>query len=129
MRGGDGVKVRFHLGAGPHKGHFQITDKAGVRYYDPAKFQLRIVNARLHNNRRMATKIFKGESNKNVCSWIRCDRVEIYSETILSSEGLDSVKYNPKVAPYWRDGETDDNRDKFRYGSLITDGKNVFVLN
>jgi len=96
------MKVRFHLGAGPHKGHFQITDKAG--------------------------KIFKGETNKNVCSWVRCDRVEIYSETFFSSDGLDSVKYNPKVAPYWRDGETDENRDKFQYGSLITDGKNLFVL-
>lgn len=103
--GGDGVKVRFHLGAGPNKGHFQVRDGNDVRYYDPEKFQLRMRDGRLHNRQTTAKRINCGEINKTVCSWIDCESLEIApaGSWDMHPSNLIEVSYNPKVAPYWRD--------------------------
>ena len=98
------LKVRFHLGAGPHKGHFQVRDGDEVSYYDPAKFQLRMRVGRLHNQPTTAKRINCGEINKTVCSWIACESLEI-APAGSWPVGYAEVSYNPKVAPYWRDSD------------------------
>jgi len=126
-RGGDGMKVRFHLGAGPHKGHFQVRDGDEVSYYDPAKFQLRMRVGRLHNQPTTAERINCGEINKTVCSWIACESLEIAPAGLwdIHLDHDDLVSYNPKVAPYWRDSDGQ-NIDDEVVPILQTVGKKVY---
>ena len=121
------LKVRFHLGAGPHKGHFQVRDSDEVSYYDPEKFQLRMREGRLHNQPTTAKRINCGEINKTVCSWIACESLEVVKAGTwnLHPSNLIEVSYNPKVAPHWRDSDGQ-NIDGVVVPILQTVGKKVY---
>lgn len=119
------LKVRFHLGGGQHKGHFQVREGKEVRYYDPAKFQLRMKKGLLHNRPTTAEKINCGEINKTPCSWIRCESLEVAEVGTWTTEGCAEVSYNPKVAPHWRD-HRGQNIDGSVMAVLITDGRKVY---
>ena len=118
------VKVRFHLGAGEHHSKFQVIDDAGSKtYYDPKKVQLRMRNAVLHNRPKIAARIFAGEINKTVCSWIRCDHVEVLPSN--GETGVSQVEYNPRKAPYWVEAGV--NVDFEQYEVLITNDRKVYM--
>ena len=52
------IKVRFHLAAGKHHRHWQVTDADGVHYYNPNEVTLVIMDGYLHNQPNAARKIF-----------------------------------------------------------------------
>jgi hypothetical protein len=127
-------KVRFHLAQGEHYRHFQVTKPDGTReFYNPQFHILRMKNARLHNNCKVAEQIYKGR-NKTVCSWIECDGVQVESPlAALFGDRPDNIaiddrvelKYNPRKNPHWL--ENGKNVDSKSYNRLFTDTHRVFV--
>tara|TARA_B100000686_G_C16727939_1_gene938897 strand:+ start:95 stop:472 length:378 start_codon:yes stop_codon:yes gene_type:complete len=119
-------KVRFHLGRGPNFEKFQVKQDDGkVSYFDPKLYQLKMIGCKLHNKPKIAEKIFRGESNKTVCSWIECRDVEVYPTRGIRGKSL--VSYNPRIAPYWREGG--ENVDFHEYEVLITHDRKVYRAN
>ncbi len=124
-------KVRFHLGQGENYRHWQVTSPDGTReFYDPEEYIIRMENARLHNNCKVAEQIYKGR-NKTVCAWIVCEDVVVksllsylFSES-PSSAGKPELIYNPRKNPHWL--ENGENVDFKRYSRLLTDECGVFV--
>ena len=124
-------KVRFHLGQGENYRHWQVTSPDGTReFYDPEEYIIRMENARLHNNCKVAEQIYKGR-NKTVCAWIVCENVVVksllsylFSES-PSSAGKPELIYNPRKNPHWL--ENGENVDFKRYSRLLTDECGVFV--
>lgn len=106
------IKVRFSLQRGENYMKWRVIGNNGVvTYYNPCEVQLIMMGCTLKNNKKLATKIFNGESTKVVCAWILCNHLEIrYSDFIKESDF--KIKYNPKVAPNWTFlGKDIDNRD------------------
>jgi hypothetical protein len=129
-------KVRFHLAAGEHFMHWQVTNKATgeVTYYDPAVTSLELFNATLRNQSGTARKIHQG-ANKSVCAWIDCTSVLVVRanreivqacEEALNKLGSPCVRYNPKVAPNWID-DAGNNIDRAKFSQLSTIGRRVKV--
>jgi hypothetical protein len=99
------VKVRFNLGRGVNYMKWKIQHPDGkCEYHYPNDVQLVMYDCILKNSRSTALKIHSGESNKTVCAWVLCDRVEIRTEDFIG-DNYQQVKYNPRVLPFWnRDG-------------------------
>jgi len=124
-------KVRFHLGQGENYRHWQVTSPDGTReFYNPEEYIIRMENARLHNNCKVAEQIYKGR-NKTVCAWIVCENVVVksllsylFSES-PSSAGKPELIYDPRKNPHWL--ENGENVDFKRYSRLLTDECGVFV--
>jgi hypothetical protein len=91
------ARVRFHLGNGPHKGHWQIRNGRRVRYVDPSMASLELRGCRLVNSRRVAGRVHGGE-DKTPCAWIECESIKTRPSEAASGE---LVRYNPRVAPNW----------------------------
>tara|TARA_Y100000996_G_C22399741_1_gene592615 strand:+ start:369 stop:773 length:405 start_codon:yes stop_codon:yes gene_type:complete len=126
-------KVRFHLGKGENYRHWQVTNPQGDRtFYDPEDTILRMENARLHNNCKVAEQIYNGR-NKTVCAWIICDSLEVQGimsylfsmDKLPSPKGKKQVIYNPRQNPYWV--ENGKNVDSKIYSRLFTNEDGVFV--
>lgn len=113
-------QVRFHLGKGKHFGHWQVKSAVGVQYHNPATTSLTLLDCQLRNQPGTARKIHAGE-HKKVCAWIDCNEVIVSGR--LSVVGL-PCKYNPKVAPNWRN-RSGDNIDNQRVEVLRTEGREV----
>jgi len=114
------IKVRFSLQRGENYMKWRVIGSDGVvTYYNPCDVQLIMRGCTLRNNRKLATKIFNGESTKVVCAWILCDSLEIRHSDftrgryrIFVKESNFKIKYNPKVAPNWTFlGEDIDDRN------------------
>ena len=120
------TKVRFHLGAGEHFQHWQVThDDGRVEYFDPEQWDLYMVGCRLKNRRKTAERIFAGE-NKTVCAWVEVEDVIGYPKGEYDPKGERTpILYNPRIAPYWRSTDGSDI-DNLRYVNLFTYGKNLF---
>jgi len=106
------IKVRFSLQRGENYMKWRVIDSDGiVTYYNPCDVQLIMKGCTLRNNKKVATKIYNGESTKVVCAWILCDEIEIrHSDFIKASDY--KIKYNPKLAPHWMFlGEDIDDRN------------------
>lgn len=95
------TKVRFSLQKGENYMKWRIIYPDGsVKYYNPNEVQLIMRGCTLKNNKKAATKIFNGETNKVVCAWIMCDSVKIdYSDFIGATPY--KVSYNPRKEPNW----------------------------
>lgn len=95
-------KLRFHLGAGSHFMHWQLTSPSGeVTYHDPKTFRCLLVGTKLKNRRATAEKIHAG-ANKTVCAWIEAQNVFIGDEfPEVHKERMAPVRYNPRVKPHW----------------------------
>ena len=126
-------KVRFHLGQGKYHRHWQvITPDGGRKFYDPEEYSFVLTNARLHNNCKVATKIYNGQ-NKTVCAWITCEELEtvgIMSYLFSKSPMEDATKtselfYNPRKNPHWM--ENGKNVDFKNYKMIFTKGDSVFT--
>jgi hypothetical protein len=129
-------KVRFHLGAGEHFQHWQVTNRhtGEVTYYDPAVTSLELFSATLRNQPATARKIHQG-ANKSVCAWIECSSVLVVRanreivqacEGALDKLGSPCVRYNPKIAPNWID-DAGNNIDGAKFSQLSTIGRRVRI--
>ena len=125
LKGADHYTVRFNLGRGDNFRKWQIKSynsrgkMLGQIHLDPNEHMLTMINATLHNKRKVAEKIFAG-SNKSVCAWVRCDKMyftkRMLDETPEYWKLLNkfAVRYNPRVNPFWEfkghdvDGQTFD---------------------
>jgi hypothetical protein len=106
------IKVRFSLQRGENYMKWRVIGSDGiVTYYNPCDVQLIMRECTLRNNKKLATKIFNGESTKVVCAWILCNDLEIRHSDFVKESDF-KIKYNPKVAPNWTFlGEDIDDRD------------------
>jgi hypothetical protein len=106
------IKVRFSLQRGENYMKWRVIGSDGiVTYYNPCDVQLIMRGCTLRNNKKLATKIFNGESTKVVCAWILCNDLEIRHSDFIKESDF-KIKYNPKVAPNWTFlGEDIDDRD------------------
>ena len=120
--------IRFHLAKGSNFMKWQVKnqDDKTVSYYDPDAVSLCLENVVLCNQSGTAKKINKG-ANKTVCAWMRCNSVKIMS--VYSDEISDNLKlrYNPRIAPYWRDVHGDDI-DKTTYEGVLTIGRSIYII-
>ena len=123
------MKVRFHLARGKNYKQWQIKDKNGnVHYFKPEEVNLIMYNCKLHNSAKVAAGIYSGKE-KTVCSWIECDGVEVLDSKVPNIYDIivkKEIFYNPKVAPYWRDG--DKNIDGKKFETLVTKNRGVFKI-
>lgn len=121
-------QVRFHLAAGENFMKWQVRNGDEVKYYDPETTTLSMYFCDLINHRRAAEKIFSG-ANKDVCAWLNCDRVDVYTpplEMDYFRRIHTPISYNPRKAPYWVNS-LNDNIDGDRYFNIITDGRKLFA--
>jgi hypothetical protein len=120
------MKVRYNLGKGIHYMHWQFKVAGGeVFYRDPKENIIKLYNCILHNNRRVADKIFLGET-KDVCSWVKFQSMEIlFEESVSIPSWATQLRYNPKVRPYWHD-INGNNLDGLAYDELYLCSKGVF---
>jgi hypothetical protein len=114
-------RVRFHLGNGRHKGHWQIRTGRRVRYVDPSAANLELRGCRLVNYPRVANKIHGG-GDKTPCAWIECESIETRPSEAATGE---LVRYNPRVAPHWTFRGA--NADGTTFAVLKTVGRSVLA--
>jgi len=113
------TKVRFSLQKGENYMKWRIIHSDGsVKYYNPSEVQLIMRGCTLKNNKKAATKIFNGETNKVVCAWIMCESVQVTNSDMgaapysVSYDVMNMLKgnlgatpykvsYNPRKEPNW----------------------------
>lgn len=120
-------RVRFHLQSGRNYMKWQIRHGKSVVYVDPSKDNLEMVGCKLVNKLNKAKKVHAA-GRKDVSGWIECERVIINNEN--PTDDLERLFYNPIRDPQWR-RESDCGEfswDDSKYSTLITSGKNVYVL-
>ena len=136
-------KVRFHLGKGKNHLHWQIIKPCGTReFVNPdtdMEYQIKMFNCRLVNRPSTAKKIYDGECNKTVCSWIECSSMKVIgSLSNIFQDGDDSdnlyeigssveLRYNPRKNPFWVHSATNANVDGHVFRHLFTKGNKVYV--
>ena len=136
-------KVRFHLGKGENFRHWQIIKPNGEREFvnphSDQEFQVKMFNCRLVNRTKTAKKIYDGECNKTVCSWIECSHVKIVgifsnlfndgepSDSLYEIENSVELRYNPRKNPFWVHSATNSNADGENFHHLFTSGNKVYV--
>jgi hypothetical protein len=119
--------IRFHLGAGQHYKFWQIkSNDCEPKYVSPFGNYIIMKNCVLKNNRNKAEKIFESQ-RRDVCGFVRC---ESYTLTNIGRDvsNLTELMFDPKIAPYWRKHNDPDAYDNLTYSTLVTKGRQVFVL-
>lgn len=118
------IKVRYHLQKGEYYKYWQIKDTKtkDVKYVHPNDCIITLYNCVLHNNRKVADKIYMGE-NKDVCSWVKCQSYVFSFDEIPS--WCTHLRYNPKVLPYWHTW-SGRNIDGFAFDLLHLTPKGVY---
>lgn len=119
------IKVRFNLSRGKNykKWKIEYPDKI-VSYHSPEEVQLILYNCTLKNNKKISKKIFDGE-NKQVCSWVLCEKITI-SEDIIYNQKDNNISYNPRVTPNWV--YNDENIDNSNFIQLHTIKNKIYFL-
>ena len=125
-------EVRFHLGRGENYMHWQVKAMCGSSkldefYYNPNEYQLEMIGCKLISNTNKAKKVHAA-GKKDVSGWVECDEVMI--NNLIEIDNFEKLYYNPIRDPYWR-RESDCNEfiwDNSEYATLITNGKQVYVL-
>jgi hypothetical protein len=119
------MKVRYHLAKGIHYKHWQFKATGGeVFYHDPQERVIKLYNCILHNNRKVADKIYLGE-DKDVCSWVKFKTMEIFFDNKEVPSWATHLRYNPKVRPYWHD-INGRNLDGMAFDELYLSERGVF---
>lgn len=112
--------------------HWQVkimqgSKKVDVYYYNPAECQLEMVGCKLVNRPNKAKQVFEAGVH-DVSGWVKCKDVRPVRQ--MPVDNLEKLYYNPIRDPYWR-RESDCNEfiwDNSEYATLITNGKQVYVL-
>ena len=116
-------KVRFNLSKGVNYMKWKVEYPNNVvEYYSPDDVQLIMYDCIVKNNPRTAKKIFNGE-NKQVCSWILCEKI-IINDSITLNNTENRLSYNPRVTPNW--GYGDKNVDNESFVELYTINNKVY---
>jgi len=122
------IKVRFNLSKGPNYMKWKVQQPdGGVVYYSPTDTQLVMHNCTLKNNRRTAEKIMSGQ-HKTVCAWILCDSIDVKTESFVAYDtdpNNTTVRYNPRVNPYWTRNNT--SVDGFKFNEIATVDYKLFI--
>lgn len=120
------VRLRFHLGAGPNYGKWQLRRADGsVQYYDPATTHLRLIGCRLRNRRHSARQIHAG-ANKHPCAWVEAAWCYLFTPTGDDMPCGEWIAFNPRVAPHWRDAYGNDI-DGREFGTITTTGRTLLA--
>ena len=137
-------KIRFHLGKGKNFKHWQIIKPCGTKeFVNPhcdMEYQIKMFNCRLVNRTKTAKKIYDGECNKTVCSWIECSSMKVIGHLSNLFGGNDDpsdnryeignsveLRYNPRKNPFWVHSATHSNVDGHTFHHLFTSGNKVYV--
>ena len=115
-------KVRFNLGRGENYMKWKVVDPKGVTsYYFPTGVQLRMTGCSLKNNKAAAKRIYRGESNKVVCAWVLCEKLDLVTEQFAQPVS-NRLKFNPRTAPNWQleQGEHILNADDEYFNEITT---------
>tara|TARA_Y100001973_G_C5193438_1_gene332511 strand:+ start:1779 stop:2216 length:438 start_codon:yes stop_codon:yes gene_type:complete len=137
-------KVRFHLGNGKNHRHWQIIKPCGTREFvnphSEHEYQIKMFNCRLVNRPSTAKKIYDGECNKTVCSWIECSSMKVIgvmsnlfggsenpSDNLYEIGTSVELRYNPRKNPFWVHSATNSNVDGHTFRHLFTSGNKVYV--
>jgi hypothetical protein len=125
-------EVRFHLSKGEHYKHWQVKvykdgSRVDVQYYDPKDYQLELKNCKLINKIGAAKRV--NESGvKSVSGWVECE--DFFVTEKCPTETLEKIFYNPIKDLHWRrEGDCGEFEwDNSQYQTLVTEGKQVFIL-
>jgi hypothetical protein len=126
-------KVRFNLGRGENYMKWKVVDPKGVTsYYFPTGVQLRMTGCTLKNNKAAAKRIYRGESNKVVCAWVLCEKLDIITEHFSQSDTQPDayrLKFNPRTAPNWQheQGEHILNADDEYFNEITTVDYRLYI--
>jgi hypothetical protein len=117
--------IRFNKGRGKNYRHWRVKDltNKSVEYYDPETFILVMQKCLLLNNLNKAEKVFKTQV-RDVCGYIRCCSYKLHKKYSFDTSSLEELLYDPKIAPFWRKGES--SCDNYKFESLITQGRRIF---
>lgn len=122
-------KVRFNLGRGENYMKWKVVDPKGVTsYYFPTGVQLRMTGCTLKNNKAAAKRIYRGESNKVVCAWVLCEKLDIITEE-FAQPVTNRLKFNPRTAPNWQleQGEHILNADDDYFNEITTVDYRLYI--
>ena len=126
-------KVRFNLGRGENYMKWKVVDPKGVTsYYFPTGVQLRMTGCTLKNNKAAAKRIYRGMSNKVVCAWVLCEKLDIITEHFSQSDTQPDayrLKFNPRTAPNWQleQGEHILNADDDYFNEITTVDYRLYI--
>jgi hypothetical protein len=115
-------KVRFNLGRGQNYMKWKVVDPKGMTsYYFPTGVQLRMTGCTLKNNKAAAKRIYRGESNKVVCAWVLCEKLDLITEE-FAQPVTNRLKFNPRIAPNWQHEQGPDilNADDEYFNEITT---------
>lgn len=117
-------KLRYNLSRGKNFKKWKLTaPDNSVKFLDPLKVDILLLNCVLYNNKKIAEKIFYG-ANKNVCAWIQAEEVLISNKQLDTLNLKQEVTFNPRVQPYWcYAGENFDNK---KLSTILTKGNTLF---
>jgi hypothetical protein len=122
-------KVRFNLGRGENYMKWKVVDPKGVTsYYFPTGVQLRMTGCVLKNNKAAAKRIFRGMSNKVVCAWVLCEKLDLVTEE-FAQPVTNRLKFNPRTAPNWQleQGEHILNADDEYFNEITTVDYRLYI--
>jgi hypothetical protein len=122
-------KVRFNLGRGENYMKWKVVDPKGVTsYYFPTGVQLRMTGCTLKNNKAAAKRIYRGESNKVVCAWVLCEKLDLVTEE-FAQPVTNRLKFNPRTAPNWQheQGEHILNADDEYFNEITTVDYRLYI--
>jgi len=122
-------KVRFNLGRGENYMKWKVVDPKGVTsYYFPTGVQLRMTGCTLKNNKAAAKRIYRGESNKVVCAWVLCEKLDLVTEEFVQP-ATNRLKFNPRTAPNWQleQGEHILNADDEYFNEITTVDYRLYI--
>jgi hypothetical protein len=122
-------KVRFNLGRGENYMKWKVVDPKGVTsYYFPTGVQLRMTGCSLKNNKAAAKRIYRGESNKVVCAWVLCEKLDLVTEE-FAQPATNRLKFNPRTAPNWQleQGEHILNADDEYFNEITTVDYRLYI--
>jgi hypothetical protein len=112
---------------------WKVVDPKGVTsYYFPTGVQLRMTGCTLKNNKAAAKRIYRGESNKVVCAWVLCEKLDIITEHFSQSDTQPDayrLKFNPRTAPNWQleQGEHILNADDDYFNEITTVDYRLYI--
>lgn len=122
-------KVRFNLGRGENYMKWKVVDPKGVTsYYFPTGVQLRMTGCTLKNNKAAAKRIYRGMSNKVVCAWVLCEKLDLVTEEFVQPV-TNRLKFNPRTAPNWQheQGEHILNADDEYFNEITTVDYRLYI--
>jgi hypothetical protein len=122
------IKVRFHLGAGPNHGKWQIINGQSRIYIKPDGCRIVLSGCTLKNRKSTAKRIFEG-AHKTVCAWIEAEHGDysVVGDGGRTEWAKGPLFYNPRISPNWTDSHGAD-LDNLFFPVILIEGRKVSYL-